>query len=189
MQANKQDAENEALIARIAALTPVTMSWSNIVDYFEIAHFHDLARRCSYMKPCIHYGYSMNWPTHVVGANILDYDQTVARNKTLVRKVLDDALGVNITTYAIEKILGWDSFFCYPLRDNPLNLTDRYLARQHADVWVSAFLSPERVRGFIIVNSQCIDFQSPLCRTNTAIYMKWHYIMLTHSKFHSSSII
>eukprot|EP00977_Amphora_coffeiformis_P015230 scaffold4457_cov169-Amphora_coffeaeformis.AAC.7 len=49
------------------------MSWSNLVDYFQIPVFHDLAFELSH-SDTQHYGYTMNWPTVTYGADILDYE-------------------------------------------------------------------------------------------------------------------
>lgn len=63
----------EDAIGYIAAQRPWTMSWSNVLDYIEAGEFHRLARACSVHGDTVHYGCSMNWPSNVAGASILDY--------------------------------------------------------------------------------------------------------------------
>ena len=57
----------------IAARKPWTMSWSNVLDYFDYSDFHDMARKCSVHGDTIHFGYSMNWIVDVFGTNIIDF--------------------------------------------------------------------------------------------------------------------
>ncbi|KAE8990501.1 hypothetical protein PR003_g21462 [Phytophthora rubi] len=85
------DPVNEKMLARIALMRPRTMSWSNLVDYFLPEDFHDIARRCSMYDRCVHYGFSMNWTTQVVGASIIDFDP--GNSKRLIDDVLGAAFG------------------------------------------------------------------------------------------------
>jgi tetratricopeptide (TPR) repeat protein len=66
---------NRAALARICALRPFSVSWSNVCDYATFGDFHAMARACSAPggEDTIHYGYSMNWPRATNGASVLDY--------------------------------------------------------------------------------------------------------------------
>lgn len=61
-----------AEVARVAALRPWTMSWSNVPDFFDRSDFHRLARACSRHGGTVHSAYSMSWPLFVKGASVLD---------------------------------------------------------------------------------------------------------------------
>lgn len=122
------DPENQELLARIAMLRPYTISWSNVLDYFLPEDFHDLARRCSMSGDCVHYGYSMNWPTQVYGVSILDYDPE--HSKQLIDTTLDTALGFSDSsgssvplTMDLFKMMELDKLVLLPFREHPLNST------------------------------------------------------------------
>ena len=69
------DATGSELVNEISTLQADTMSWSNLMDYFQLHEVHDLARRWSDTgKDTIHYGYSMNWPATTYGCDIMDFD-------------------------------------------------------------------------------------------------------------------
>ena len=56
-------------VKEIAALRPSTMSWSNLMDYFNSTMFHVIARGCSTNGGTVHFGYSMNWISRVKGTS------------------------------------------------------------------------------------------------------------------------
>ena len=47
--------------AEIRALSPWTVSWSNVPDYVEPAAFHAMARALSAPADTVHYMHTMNW--------------------------------------------------------------------------------------------------------------------------------
>ncbi|EEY67663.1 uncharacterized protein PITG_18172 [Phytophthora infestans T30-4] len=87
------DPVDEALLTRIAELQPETISWSNLLDYFSLEGFHDLARRCSMYGNCLHYGHSTNWSAQVFGASMIDYHPGNA--SVMIEAVLNSALGLS----------------------------------------------------------------------------------------------
>lgn len=52
---------SRALHAAIKALTPWTLSWSNVPDYYHPRDFHAMARACSADANTVHRSHSMNW--------------------------------------------------------------------------------------------------------------------------------
>jgi hypothetical protein len=62
--------DNSALIDEICSRGPRTMSWSNCIDYTFYDDFHRMAQAFDATR---HYGYSMNWPAMVFGADLSDY--------------------------------------------------------------------------------------------------------------------
>lgn len=75
---------DRAVAQEIASWRPRTMSWSNVLDYvYPVGDFHTLARSCSSLAPCTHYGYSMDWTSKICGSTISDYEDH-ERKKTVV---------------------------------------------------------------------------------------------------------
>ncbi|ETO77851.1 hypothetical protein F444_07030 [Phytophthora nicotianae P1976] len=189
------DLENQHLLSRIALMRPYTMSWSNVLDYFIPEDFHDVARRCSIFGDCLHYGYSMNWPTQVFGASILDYDFEDC--KPFIDGLLDAALGFRVQSHTLAfplmdifKIAGLDKLVLLPFRENPLNSTGYLLANVYKQKWVDYFMSKGElsVKAAQRLGSLCtptnsglqmgsmeLAMPSPLYRTSTTLYMSWCY--------------
>ncbi|KAE8886819.1 hypothetical protein PF005_g24736 [Phytophthora fragariae] len=185
------DPENQEQLARIAMLRPYTISWSNVLDYFLPEDFHDLARRCSMYGDCVHYGYSMNWPTQVYGASILDYDPENC--KELINRTLDTALGFlssSGSTMDVFKMMGLDKLLLLPIREHPLNSTGYVLAQVYKQHWVDNFMKTGELTTTAArrLGTSCmpsnrglqkgemdLGIPSPLYRTSLTIYMSWCY--------------
>ena len=73
----------QELIPEIASLRPWTMTWSNVSDYYKTREFHSIARACSVNGDTLHFAYSMNWSTNVVGSHIIDYNDAEQRKEIL----------------------------------------------------------------------------------------------------------
>lgn len=67
---------SHALHAAIKALTPRTLSWSNVPDYFHPRDFHAMARACSADADTVHHSHSMNWVMVGLGAWVHGYKGT-----------------------------------------------------------------------------------------------------------------
>ncbi|GMF28839.1 unnamed protein product [Phytophthora fragariaefolia] len=138
------DPDNQKLLARIAKLRPYTISWSNVLYYFLPEDFHDLARRCSMHGDCMHYGYSMNWPTQVYGTSIIDYNP--GNSKQLINTALDTTLGFLSSdsfipsTMELFQMIGLDKLVLLPIRDHPLNGTGYVLAQIYKKHWIDHFM-------------------------------------------------
>ncbi|KAG7397247.1 hypothetical protein PHYBOEH_001059 [Phytophthora boehmeriae] len=187
------DPVNKELLARISTMRPYTISWSNVLDYFMPEDFHDLARRCSIHGDCVHYGYSMNWPTQVLGASIMDFD--FKHNRQLIDHVLDAALGFpnSSKTLSVSNLLtlmGMDKLVTFPFHENPLNSTGCVLAYIFHDKWIAHFLSKGRLSpevaerlGSLCTPVNCglqkgsmeLSIPSPLDHTSTTLHMSWTY--------------
>ncbi|POM58182.1 Hypothetical protein PHPALM_37209 [Phytophthora palmivora] len=190
------DTKNQELLARIAMLRPYTISWSNVLDYFLPEDFHDLARRCSMYGDCVHYGYSMNWPTQVYGASIIDYDPMNA--KQFIETTLDTALGFSNSSGSsavpssleLFKMMGLDKLVNLPFREHPLNGTGYALAHVYKQHWIDHFMrkgtlsatAAQRL-GTLCTSSNSglqmgtmdLAMPSPLYRTSLTLYMSWSY--------------
>jgi hypothetical protein len=185
------DRVNQELLARIAAMRPYTISWSNVLDYFLPEDFHDLARRCSIHGDCMHYGYSMNWPTQVFGASIIDYDPV--EHKQLIDTTLDTALGFSTesgSSNELFQMMGMDKLLIMPLREHPLNSTGYVLAHAFKKYWIDHFLTTgelttkaaQRLGALRTATNSGIQrgtidlgMPSPLYRTSLTIYMSSCY--------------
>ena len=114
-------------LAWIAECQPVTVSWSNVLDYTgSVDEFHFLAQVCG--KRATHFGYSMNWNARVLGTNAVDYPAgSSARAKAV------DA--------SYEWVKSRDSSPLVALLpyDNAVNYTCVYLANQFYRHWVDWF--------------------------------------------------
>ena len=127
----------ECVVDEIAAKQPWTMSWSNLVDYFEYKDFHSLAKHCSRHGNTLHFGYSMNWTTIVYGTSLLDFCQPQA--SPLRKQILDQAHDAVETFY---QKMGWTAYFRLPPPTNPLNTTSNFfLEPQWYQTWADFFFS------------------------------------------------
>ncbi|TDH72666.1 hypothetical protein CCR75_008477 [Bremia lactucae] len=192
-----KDPENLKLLLQIAKLRPYTISWSNVLDYFVLEDFHDLARRCSVYGNCVHYGYSMNWSTQVYGASLIDYNPKQC--KEFIDTVLNVALGIPDSSNSIAssfnfhqafKMDGLDKLVNYPFRENPLNSTGYALAHIYKQHWIDFFLEKGQLSAAAAhrLGSFCTSTNSglkkgtmdlfmpaPLYRTSMTLYMSWCY--------------
>ena len=64
--------ESMKLLDSIQKLSPRTVDWSNLSDYFSMQDFLKMARAAS-SKNTVHYVHIMNWTQCYKGANIFDY--------------------------------------------------------------------------------------------------------------------
>jgi hypothetical protein len=190
------DSANQELLERIANLRPQTISWSNVLDYFMPEDFHDLARRCSTHGNCVHYGYSMNWPTQVLGASIIDYNPRNA--KLIIDSVLNAALGFPSESTIMPlpplvemfKLAGLDTLLFLPYREHPLNSTAYVLAHLFDDEWIGHFMKKGEVTNRVLqrlgalytpfncgLQKGAMAFApaNPLDRSSLNLYMCWCY--------------
>ncbi|KAL3666466.1 hypothetical protein V7S43_008714 [Phytophthora oleae] len=190
------DYVNQELLARIARLRPDTISWSNMVDDFLPEDFHDLARRCSAHGNCVHYGYSMNWPTQVCGTSIIDLGK--GHFKKMLDVVLDSALGFPIdlapmplpSVVDMLKAAGLDKLLFLPFREHSLNSTAYVLAQLFNDEWADHFMKKgmpttrEKQRlGALNTPLNCglqmgameLALPCPLYRSSLTLHMSWCY--------------
>lgn len=153
----------------VASQKPWTMSWSNVLDYFDHKVFHDLARECSIHGDTIHFGYSMNWTANVLGTNIIDYPSSQGRS-TLIE------LSNTNAAYWYESF-AWDKYFRLPLPQNPINTVSNYaLEHMHYKDWCKYFFDIGRVDGPCNVGNIEHSVGSPLSTTGSStIYFTWTY--------------
>ncbi|ETO82310.1 hypothetical protein F444_03535 [Phytophthora nicotianae P1976] len=190
------DPVNQELLARIAMMHPYTISWSNVLDYFLPDDFHDLARRCSMYGDCMHYGYSMNWPTQVYGASIIDYDPKYC--KQVIDTTLDTALCFSTSSgpsavpssMQLFKMMGLDKLVTLPFREHPLNATGYVLAHVYKQHWIDHYMKTGELTGTaafrlgasytpsnsgLQMGTMDLSMPSPLYRTSLTLYMSWCY--------------
>ncbi|KAK1933803.1 hypothetical protein P3T76_011563 [Phytophthora citrophthora] len=197
------DHVNQQLLTRIARMRPDSISWSNIVDYFLPDDFHDLARRCSMFGNCMHYGYSMNWPTQVCGLSVIDLGKEEFQG--LLNYVIDSALGFisdlppapipMIDMVDMLKVLGLDNLLVLPFREHPLNNTAYVLAQLFNDEWTDHFMKKgvltaeaKRRLGAMTTLSNSglqmgameIPLPCPLNRSSLTLQMSWCYDPRVH---------
>ncbi|KAF1785797.1 Tetratricopeptide-like helical domain [Phytophthora cactorum] len=150
------DPANQALLTRIAEMRPQTMSWSNLLDYFSLEDFHDLARRCSMHGDCMHYGYSTNWPAQVFGASMIDYHPRNAR--MMIDAVLNSVLGFSSEALAVPSIVDMltkenlDKLLFLPFREPPLDATAYVLAQMLSVVDLFIIHLFHRLRSLMLSN-------------------------------------
>jgi len=159
-------------IGYVASQTPWTISWSNVLDYFDHASFHTLARECSINGDTIHFGYSMNWSRNVFGTNIIDF---TGENFTALRKGILEGSNQNAAnTYTL---FGWDRYLRLPPPQNPINTTSSYfLEYVHFKDWCDYFFDIGRVSGPCNVGNVEHIVASPLSSTGSStVYFTWTY--------------
>jgi hypothetical protein len=166
-------AKVETMTDEIASTRASTMSWSNIIDYFDHNKFHQMARECSKYSSTIHFGYSMNWTGDVWGANLIDY---AGEHFTEARKHLLDT-AIKLEKKALVRF-GWDRHFRIPLPQNPINTVAKTLEVQHHKAWAEYFFSKARQDGLFchVANIEPNFSSSPLSRTgDSTIACTWTY--------------
>ena len=123
--------DNDSLINRISEMKPWSMSWSNCIDYFSTYEtFHALARRCSQHGDTIHFAYSMNWPSEIMGANMMDYPNEA------VLEMFDTYTG---EMHLLWKAYSFDKLFTFPAHDVFLNISNNLLTRTLYENWSEYF--------------------------------------------------
>ncbi|KAI9985764.1 hypothetical protein PInf_024530 [Phytophthora infestans] len=191
------DPVDEALLTRIAELQPETISWSNLLDYFSLEGFHDLARRCSMYGNCLHYGHSTNWSAQVFGASMIDYHPGNA--SVMIEAVLNSALGLSNEALPGPPLLSMvnmltkenlDKLLFLPFREPPLDATANVLAQIWNEEWVEYFVKKGEMTsqaqrrlgtsctpmnsGFQMGTNN-VAVASPLDRSPCALYLSWCY--------------
>jgi hypothetical protein len=157
------------LLDEIRDLNATTMSWSNLVDYFDMGLFHELAQHWSRHNEVTHYGYSMNWPTTCFGTSISDYATTRER-KEILFATLD-------TARTVSETLGLEKMITLPTFEHTEDQTGDWLGRKLSPKWVDYFkkegkkLLPDHD---IIVKDE-MQLYSPILRTTRSIYLTWMY--------------
>ena len=151
------------LACEIGALKASTVSWSNLVDYFKLSDFHDLARALS-GPTTKHYGYSMNWPTVVYGAEILDYESVDER-----KMILDECYEKTSSTGEQSSAL-----IVVPFFQNPVNLAGYSLAPKFYPHWLDQFVKSSIDSSTNLMESH-IALKHPLLRSPRTLYLKWTY--------------
>ena len=124
-----------AAARKVASHQPHSVSWSNCLDYFPPADFHELARECTRDSPgAIHMGYSMNWARYVFGSYIYD----IATSSECMQLI--EASSKEMRTSFGDKV------FDLPFRMNPINTTCVNLARKCYKSWEYHFYKHSRAR-------------------------------------------
>ena len=159
---------NEKLMQRISALSPLTMTWSNVLDFMGFAEFHHMASTW-------HYGYSMDWVKDVYGICLADWsrDGRQARRASILAE-LDD--GKLLQSFAKET--GLQRCLTLPGYGCPSRFWMYVMAmRLHAE-WVKHF-----VKTSITGPGECLHLLwygmgLPFImhrRFPTNLYLKWSY--------------
>jgi hypothetical protein len=128
----------EDVVKEIAALRPSTMSWSNVIDYFNAKTFHGIARACSIHGNTIHFGYSMNWMQSMIGTYVYDY-AVEAR-----KEIFKGARNMQRTYY---NSFGKDPRIRVPLPECPVNTTMEFLCLDYYKTWSKYWINEARVSG------------------------------------------
>jgi hypothetical protein len=126
---------NQDLLDEIRDFQAETISWLNLVDYFSISEFHELAQYWS-TNTTTHHGYTMNWPTTCYGTAIPDY-QTIEER----RAILHDSIKTQVEDAAscgVGKLVTAPSF------EQTLDVTSDLLCHRLRPTWVSYFRSEAR---------------------------------------------
>lgn len=122
-----------------AARKPWTISWSNVCDYVDYSDFHLMARSCSVCGDTIHFGYSMNWVTVVLGVNIIVFRGP--QNADFRASIIEAS---NKSVQKCCQEFGWDQHLRSPPPTNPINTTSTYgLEHLHRAKWSDYFFELE----------------------------------------------
>jgi hypothetical protein len=141
----------------------------------------------------MHYGYSMNWPTQVNGASIMDFDPELHRE--FINVTLDSVPGfsngkrVSIpSSVGTLKMTGLDNLALLPIREHLLNGTGYVLAQVFKEKWIEHLLSKSQLTpqarrrlGSLLPPSNSglqrgamdLAMPSPLYRTSLTTYLSW----------------
>lgn len=166
---------NLFLVDEICDLKATTMSWSNLVDYFDIGQFHELAHHWSSRNSdgtalTTHYGYTMNWPTTCFGSSISDY-HTRKERKKIFFDTIESARQESEET-------GVGVLVTKPTFEHTEDQTGEFLGRQLRPKWVEYFINEGKTllpgNQSIVVNDE-MQLDSPILRTNRSIYLTWTY--------------
>jgi hypothetical protein len=103
----------------IASMKPLTMSWSNVLDYINHRDFHNMARECTRHSETMHFGYSMNWYADIFGTCLIDCFGS--HNTESRSKILEDSQNFIRKVYTRR---GWEDYFRFPLPQHPVNIVE-----------------------------------------------------------------
>lgn len=155
------------LVPQIVALSPWTMTWSNVSDYYKMSEFHSIARACSIKGDTMHFGYSMNWTTDVAGSHIMDY--AAEKRKELFETGYE----------AMDKMyqgLDYKSVFRYPPPENPMNIANYAMASFWQRNWIDNFFTIARHDSPCQVGNVELAMFNPLTNTgNTTLFFTFTY--------------
>mmetsp|Transcript_10401 Transcript_10401/g.24413 ORF Transcript_10401/g.24413 Transcript_10401/m.24413 type:complete len:183 (+) Transcript_10401:256-804(+) len=120
----------------IASMRPWSISWSNVLDYMGPKTFHKLARKLSVHGDVIHFGYSMNWPSAVKGAHLVDYmlckgNTELAETRAKFIQTSNEMDAHVVTSFGLDGVLRT------PPPENPMNTVDALLTRVHYKAWIN----------------------------------------------------
>jgi hypothetical protein len=161
---------NPDLLDEIRHFQADTISWSNLVDYFLVAQFHELAQYWS-TDTTTHHGYTMNWPTTCYGTSISDYPTILER-----RAILQDTITTQVEDAATS---GVGQLVTVPSFEHTEDVTSDLLSRRLRPTWLSYFRSEarhvlKRMGGNLYLKDE-MQLHSPILRTNRSIYLTWKY--------------
>ena len=157
--------EGERIVTEIKSLHAKTMSWSNIVDYFIVEKFHELAFQTS-NQDTQHYGYSMNWPVSTFGADIVDYGLRSDRCG-----LLDTCHGEEVKE--LWHLTGKSKLFMYPSFKNPFEQAAYLLASRFHKKWATYFTDQSSQP--LTLRRCWFGLDNSLLRSPRTVYLHWHY--------------
>ena len=168
------DKANLFLVDEIRDLKATTMSWSNLVDYFEMGAFHEMVHHWSSCNSdgtrTTHYGYTMNWPTICYGTSISDYN-TRKERRIILFATIETAIQESEET-------GLGELITMPTFEHTEDQTGEWLAKQLRPKWVEYFIKEGQellpVNRKIVVHDD-MQLHFPILRTNRSIYLTWTY--------------
>ncbi len=154
------------LVPQIAALSPRTMTWSNVSDYYKTSEFHNIARACSINRDTMHFAYSMNWTTNVAGTYIIDH---AAEKRKEIFKMGFEAMD------NMYQSLDYKSVFRYPPPENPMNIADSMLAIYWWRNWIDNFFTVARQHGPCQVGYVEPAIFNPLSQCGNTVFFTFTY--------------
>uniref|UniRef100_A0A0G4I8Z5 Uncharacterized protein n=1 Tax=Chromera velia CCMP2878 TaxID=1169474 RepID=A0A0G4I8Z5_9ALVE len=133
------------VVREIASLSPQTVSWSNLCDYFSSHDFHAMARESA--PSACHLMHSMNWRWHVKGASLIDYESE--RQEEVYQQSVEVVSGQLLESARGGESLpvenGMSDLVVCPsemlVHGTLENVVDSALTQSHARLWVERFVS------------------------------------------------
>lgn len=161
---------NPALIDRIRALCPTSISWSNIVDYIAPDRFHQLAKYLSNTKT-VHHGYSLNHSHRVFGTHLCDFRGQAQRQRILIEAKREcqnlvheyDSIGARCLRSNDEPISDYRNIACY------------YLARKYG---VDSWLKNHFCQADVQIDRHELEPYSTFSETGITYHLTWRYPIL-----------
>ena len=166
------------LIEKIFSLSPAGISWSNILDYVDLASFHVLATKCSAEDgSTMHYAYSMDWVKDVYGITLADW----CRGRQAIRTSMLIELETGKALQAFGKETELDSLLLLPGFGCPSRIWIYITAMHLHDSWVKRFVSTSASAP---VNLRFLGMCLPFImhrRFPTNIYLQWSYTKMSEN--------